>query len=109
MRSNDFDPGRVAFVDDRDPALVSDIEGGANETIIVTEKNADSLRLEVKMMSAGCLVISQTYYPTWKVYVDGDERELLLVDHALQGVRLEKGDHTVRFVCEEYFDSLPVG
>lgn len=108
MRSYGFDPGSVAFVDDVDYVPVSDIEGSANETVVVTERNADALRLDVEMASAGCLVVSQTYYPTWKVYVDGYPGELLRVDGALQGVRLKAGPHEVHFVCDEYFDSLPL-
>lgn len=41
------------------------------------------------------LVFSQTYYPGWRVYVDGEEKKLFRVDHALSGVIVPQGEHDV--------------
>jgi uncharacterized membrane protein YfhO len=43
------------------------------------------------------LVYSDTWYPGWRVFVDGVERPLLRVNHAFKGVALEPGRHRVRF------------
>ena len=45
----------------------------------------------------GILVLSEVYYPNWKVFVDGVEKPILRCDYSLRGVALEKGNHTVVF------------
>jgi hypothetical protein len=62
----------------------------------ITERvNETSLRAAVAEPSI--LVLSQTHYPRWRVFVDGAERPLLRVDYGLTGVLLEPGSHDVRF------------
>lgn len=47
------------------------------------------------------VVLSDPWYPQWHVYVDGKKAELLRVDHAFRGVRVEAGTHTVTFKYED--------
>ncbi len=43
------------------------------------------------------LVLSDAWFPGWSVTVDGRDAEMLRVDHALRGVALPAGEHTVEF------------
>ena len=43
------------------------------------------------------MVLSEVYYPNWKVFVDGIEKPMLRCHYSLRGVALEKGNHTVVF------------
>ncbi|MBM2841906.1 MAG: hypothetical protein HW412_2434, partial [Bacteroidetes bacterium] len=52
----------------------------------------------------GLLVLSDTYYPGWKAFVDGAEREVLQANICQRAVEVPSGEHEVRFV----FDSTPV-
>ena len=45
----------------------------------------------------GILVLSEVYYPNWKVFVDGVEKPMLRCYHSLRGVAIEKGIHIVTF------------
>jgi hypothetical protein len=47
--------------------------------------------------TASVLVLSDAWFPGWSVTVDGEDAALLRVDHALRGVALPAGDHTVEF------------
>ena len=53
------------------------------------------IEMEVDTTEPGLLVISNTYFPGWKVIVDGVEKKLIRTDYAFDGVFLEKGVHTV--------------
>ena len=44
------------------------------------------------------LVLSETAYPGWRVYVDGQVAELLRVNYDLRGVLIPAGSHHVSFV-----------
>jgi hypothetical protein len=48
-------------------------------------------------LSPGILVASETWYPGWRVEIDGREAPLLRTNFAFRGVFLEAGDHRVRF------------
>lgn len=50
--------------------------------------------------SSGVLAVSDAWFPGWEVSVDGEERELLRVNGAFKGVRVEAGDQRVRFSYE---------
>jgi uncharacterized membrane protein YfhO len=59
------------------------------------------------MASPGFLVISDTYYPGWKVSIDGSEGRVYRANICQRAIYLSSGDHHVRF----YFapSSLRVG
>ena len=48
----------------------------------------------------GFLILSDTYYPGWKAYVDNKETKILRANYIFRAIKLEKGAHTVRFVYE---------
>jgi hypothetical protein len=47
--------------------------------------------------TASVLVLSDAWFPGWSVTVDGRDAAMLRVDHALRGVALPAGEHTVEF------------
>jgi hypothetical protein len=64
----------------------------------VNDYRNSSIELFVNMERPGILVASESYYPGWRVYVDGVERKLLRADLILRAVALGPGGHEVRFV-----------
>lgn len=55
-------------------------------------------RIRIQLATGGgFLILTDVYYPTWKVYIDNKESELYRVDFALRGVVVPKGVHTVEF------------
>lgn len=45
----------------------------------------------------GFLVISDSYYPTWKAYIDGRRAPIYLTNHAFRGIFVPGGKHEVQF------------
>ena len=60
-----------------------------------------SLLLQVECDQGGVLTISESWYPHWRVYVNGQPQPTLRVNWALLGVRLEPGRHQVSFRFEQ--------
>lgn len=63
----------------------------------VPERTAQSVVVLVEADTSGYLMVSQTIYPGWRVVVDGEEQDLLILNGVFQGVHLESGLHEVRF------------
>lgn len=48
------------------------------------------------------LVLSDSYYPGWKVYVDGRPDKIYAANYIVRAVYLGPGEHTVRFVFDPF-------
>ncbi|MBC7237550.1 MAG: YfhO family protein, partial [Chloroflexi bacterium] len=57
----------------------------------------DSIYLQVESGEGGVLTIAESWYPHWRVYVDGHPQPLLRVNWALLGVRIGPGRHQISF------------
>jgi hypothetical protein len=57
--------------------------------------DSDAMRINADLRCRGLLVVSETVYPGWKAYVDGQEQPIHEVFGALRGVVLEAGRHRV--------------
>jgi hypothetical protein len=57
----------------------------------------NEIRVDAKLPSPAILVLSEVFYPRWKVYVDGKESEVLKADYILRAVALTAGDHEIVF------------
>jgi uncharacterized membrane protein YfhO len=64
----------------------------------ITHMDNRKVTVEADSPQGGILVLSDSYYPEWHVYVDGQEREMLRANYNFRGVELEPGAHTVEFV-----------
>jgi uncharacterized membrane protein YfhO len=54
------------------------------------------------------LVLTDTYYPGWKVFVDGKAHKLLKADYIFRAVYLAPGSHDITFVYSPFFFKLGV-
>ncbi len=64
----------------------------------ITNYRNQTVEIETDMKEDGILVLSDSYYPGWKAYVDGRETEILAANINQRAIILEKGEHKVEFV-----------
>jgi hypothetical protein len=57
----------------------------------------EEIQVNIQTSRPSIMMISESWYPHWHVYIDGQEGELLPVNYAFQGVRLDQGEHQVTF------------
>jgi uncharacterized membrane protein YfhO len=57
----------------------------------------NEIKLETSTSAPGYLVLSEVYYPGWKVEVDGRPAGLKRANYAFRAVFLPSGEHHVRF------------
>lgn len=63
-----------------------------------TRLGPTEVEVRVRAESGGWLEVAESWYPHWRVEVDGRPARLLRTDVAFQGVWVPAGDHQVRFV-----------
>ncbi|HLC94540.1 MAG TPA: YfhO family protein [Patescibacteria group bacterium] len=56
------------------------------------------IRMDVYSNEEGILVLSDTYYPGWKVFLDGKRTEYFPVNIDQRGILLSKGKHTIKYI-----------
>lgn len=102
LLSDGFDPRKEAIVATR-PRYAP---GGTamNSTVTIAEYRVNDVVARVDGDKDGLLVLSDTYYPGWRAFVDGKETEILQANVCQRAVEVPSGKHEVRFV----FDSTPV-
>jgi hypothetical protein len=100
MLRDDFDPRRMVILEEeplRRPdqglqPVEPDLHGAE-----ITLYAPHTVVIEADVNAAGFLVLSDTYYPGWKVYVDGREDRIYQADYLFRAVSLEEGKHVVEF------------
>ena len=109
LRGRRFDPAaRVVF--SQEPALVQPCKSPSFRGIGVAhleEYLTNSVVISIAPTQAGFLVLSDTHYPGWRAYVDGEERPVLLANHVFRAVAVVPGDRQVAFRFES--DSFRYG
>lgn len=68
-----------------------------NEPFHMT-RGRDRISIEVDSSPGGILTLADTYYPGWKVYVNGVEKPILRTYTTLRGVEITPGRQVIEFV-----------
>jgi len=74
------------FKNDWSMGKVKVLEYGENKVILKTTNNGD-----------GFLVLTDSYYPSWKVTIDNRETKIYLTDYNYRGIIVPKGEHEIEF------------
>ncbi len=93
-----FDPRSEVLVE-ADPHWAPGPNEGVG-SVRVASYTPEEVRLEVEMGRAGILVLSDTFYPGWKAFVDGEERPVLQANHVFRAVPLRPEAREVVFRYE---------
>lgn len=96
-----FNPAETALLEredfvDRLPDLSQlGVSGKAHAAI--TRYEPHRIELHTNAEQPRFLVLSEIYYPEWKVFIDGVEAPLYRTNYILRGVQVPSGEHQVEF------------
>ena len=100
LRSRDFDARAEAVVEG--PSLAQAVPAAIHSatapagSVRVLEYGARQFALETDAEAPAFLVTSETAYPGWRAWVDGQERALLTTNVAFRGLPVPAGKHVVK-------------
>lgn len=92
--TNAVDPRTVALLE----RPVAELDLGRRQSAghaKLTYVTPEHLRITVETDTAGLLVLSETYDPGWKAYIDGEPADVLVANHLFRAVPVPAGAHTV--------------
>jgi len=98
-----FDPRNQVIVDQ---PVVGTKEPHLNGIAQITKYGNSRVVIEASLNGAGILVLADSYYPGWRVFVDGREGKILRANHFFRGVELAPGEHHVEFDYEPWSFAL---
>ena len=93
LSSPDFDPLKQVLVNKK---ISSESRRSGGEAKIVRYSNK-SVVIDAALDGSGILVLTDTFYPGWKVFVDGKESTILQANYFFRGVQLSPGNHSIEF------------
>jgi hypothetical protein len=102
MTSKDFRPDREALLEEELPhpiPLPQKGKGTAKRVEFISETN-NRLVLQATAEEDSLLVLSDTYYPGWKAFVDGKKTEIFRANYTFRAIPLSAGTHRVEFVYD---------
>ncbi|MGE5216505.1 MAG: YfhO family protein [Chloroflexota bacterium] len=97
LSDTDFDLRQKVLVDEK--IVVDSNKRSDSEVKIVRYANSDVV-IQATLAGSGVLVLTDSYYPGWKVFIDGKEGSILRANHFFRGVQLSPGTHRVEFRYE---------
>lgn len=89
----------TAYIVGEDPCE-STVDLKAGDQITILSDETDKITLEVETTETRILVFNEYNDGNWKVYIDGEEQDMLKVNYLFNGVEVASGTHTVEFVYD---------
>jgi len=105
----DFDPREVVILTEiPPPAFLAASKNSQNkdrlpqsvEYVNITSYKPEEVIIEAQTNAPKWLVLSDSYYPGWKVFVDGKEDKIYEANCIMRAVHLLPGFHKIRFVYD---------
>jgi hypothetical protein len=104
LRSREFNPMDVVVLNEKPFS----IENGSdsqhkNAGVEIKDYSSNRVILNINVPSSGILVLSDTFYPGWKAFIDWEETEIMKANAIMRAVVVPEGKHLVKFV----YDPVP--
>jgi uncharacterized membrane protein YfhO len=97
LSSDTFEPTREVIVNaPTHSAPKTSFRGDA--TIKLYQNN--KVHIDARLSDPGILVLTDAFYPGWKVFVDGVEQQILRANYFFRGVEVPAGNHRIEFVYD---------
>ncbi len=103
LMSKGFDPRKKVIIEEVG-GRSSEVEASpfASEYAEVVKYEPEEVIIEAEVNSPKFLVLSDSFYPGWKVYVDGKIDKIYRAYYILRAVYLKQGIHKIRFIYSPF-------
>jgi hypothetical protein len=105
LTKSDYDPARSTVVEG--PLPVVSLPGAGISPADIRLYSAQRVVVDCDSAQDAALVLTDSYYPGWRAFVDGKEAPILHGNYLFRAVPVTRGRHTVEFVYSP--DSFKIG
>ncbi len=103
LNSELFNPKELVILEEEPKFKLNTVSTILNEDrVTITNYSSNKIELKTYLKNAGFLVLSEVYFPGWKVFVDGEEDKIFKANYILRAVYLKKGKHKVEFLYDPF-------
>jgi len=75
-----------------------DVSGNwSNGSAQIVKYEENKVEIVTKNYGEGFLILTDSYYPTWKATIDGKLTKIYLTDYNFRGILIPKGEHKIIF------------
>ena len=68
------------------------------DNVRITDYQSNKVKIQADLNRNSWLILTDTYYPGWQVYINGKRDEIYRANYALRAVYLNKGIHKINFI-----------
>jgi hypothetical protein len=100
MRTAEFEPRRQAVVETSSttiPSAISSNSQGRITPLLITTFGSTRVDIDLAGATTGLAILADAYYPGWTAEVDGQPRDLHVVNGVFRGVLVGPGDKLLTF------------
>lgn len=94
MFGSDMNLRSTAIIEDTSDTLSKNFASGS---ATILEYKANKVSIEVASKGESFLVLTDTFYPSWKAFISGKVTKIYRTDYNFRGVIVPKGKHIVEF------------
>ena len=109
----DFDPRKVVILTEEpldkhkilyspEPMKSKTKNPASREYVEILSYKPEKVIIEAYVNTPKWLVLSDSYYPGWKVFIDGKEDKIYEANYLMRAVYLDRGKHLVEFKYEPF-------
>jgi hypothetical protein len=73
---------------------------GPDEKVVVVRHDPQRVELKASLDRPGLVILADTYYPGWKLTIDGRPAPILRANRMMRGAAVPSGDHTLVYRYE---------
>lgn len=99
----DFNPRQTVLLEEApQPPRPSKESLPEKDSVGIINFRLNQIDLQASCIGPRLLFLSETYYPGWKVWVDGKREKMYRADHAFRAVALSPGRHAITFKYQPF-------
>jgi hypothetical protein len=98
LQKKGFDPAQTVLLEEvPDPPRPSKESPPDDDRVSITNFSLNQIGLKASCAGPRLLLLSEAYYPGWRVWVNGKEGKIFRANHAFRAVALDPGYHVIAF------------
>jgi hypothetical protein len=101
-----FDPRVVGWIETANPGELMGYVGPdptlPDESVTITRHEAGRVDLLVRLRQPGLVILAETYYPGWRLTIDGEPARILRANRMMRGAAVRAGEHRLVYVYDPW-------
>lgn len=101
MKLDTFNPEEVVFLEEDIDFEIGNFDNNLGiEKVEIVKYKPNEINIIATLKNWGILLLSDTYYPGWRCFVNEKEKKIYQANYIFRAVYLEEGRHNIKFIYD---------